>query len=125
MQTVVVVPGRVGERPVVAIAAGESVHLLIPGEEEELQLLHTVYGHPVTCLDASDALIAFGVKRAGWAMHDGGNKVGSPSLYFYFYLLFLFFYAKIKGNTIQNIFSGTDVYDICLVFGFLFKLISS
>lgn len=102
----VVVPGRVGERPVVAIAAGESVHLLIPGEEEELQLLHSVYGHPVTCLDASDSLIAFGVKRAGWAMHDGGNKVGSPSLYFYFYLLFLFFMQKLKTTPSKIYFLG-------------------
>lgn len=37
--------------------------------------LHSVYGHPVTCLDASDSQVAFGVKRSGWAMHDGGNKV--------------------------------------------------
>lgn len=70
-----------------ALAAGESVHLLKPGEGEELQLLHSVYGHPVTCLDASDSLVAFGVKRTGWSMHDGGNKVGSPSLHLWFLAL--------------------------------------
>uniref|UniRef100_A0A3P9M3Z4 F-box and WD repeat domain containing 8 n=1 Tax=Oryzias latipes TaxID=8090 RepID=A0A3P9M3Z4_ORYLA len=79
-QSLLVVPGRAGERPVAALAAGESVHLLKPGEGEELQLLHSVYGHPVTCLDASDSLVAFGVKRTGWSMHDGGNKIHVYSL---------------------------------------------
>uniref|UniRef100_A0A3P9IFX6 F-box/WD repeat-containing protein 8 n=1 Tax=Oryzias latipes TaxID=8090 RepID=A0A3P9IFX6_ORYLA len=79
-QSLLVVPGRAGERPVAALAAGESVHLLKPGEGEELQLLHSVYGHPVTCLDASDSLVAFAVKRTGWSMHDGGNKIHVYSL---------------------------------------------
>ncbi|KAM6965393.1 F-box/WD repeat-containing protein 8 [Aplochiton taeniatus] len=73
-----VVPGR-GQCPLVALAAGDSVYLLSPGEEEP-RTLHSVYGHPVTCLDASCSHAALGVKSSGWAMHDGGNKIHMYSL---------------------------------------------
>ncbi|KAM7415734.1 hypothetical protein PAMA_018002 [Pampus argenteus] len=74
VESLVLVPGREQRRPLAALAAGEAVYLLDPLEEEP-RTLHSVYGHPVTCLDASDSHVAFGVKRAGWAMHDGGNKI--------------------------------------------------
>lgn len=66
--------GRGRRRALTAAAAGESVYLL-DGEEEEPRAMHSVYGHPVTCLEASERRVAFGVKRGGWAMHDAGNKV--------------------------------------------------
>lgn len=69
-------PGRRQQCLLAALAAGEAVYLLDPREDEP-RTLHSVYGHPVTCLDTSDSDVAFGVKRSGWAMHDGGNKVGS------------------------------------------------
>uniref|UniRef100_A0A672IGT7 F-box/WD repeat-containing protein 8 n=1 Tax=Salarias fasciatus TaxID=181472 RepID=A0A672IGT7_SALFA len=65
--------------PLAALAAGETVYMLDPREEKPWTL-HSVYGHPVTCLDASDSHVAFGVKRTGWAMHDGGNKIHVYSL---------------------------------------------
>ncbi|CAB1425481.1 unnamed protein product [Pleuronectes platessa] len=34
----------------------------------------SVYGHPVTCLDASDSMIALGGEELRRTMHDGGNK---------------------------------------------------
>ncbi|KAK2837988.1 hypothetical protein Q5P01_015200 [Channa striata] len=74
VESLVLVPGRRQQWPLVALAAGEAVCLLDPREDEP-RTLHSVYGHPVTCLDASDSDVAFGVKRAGWAMHDGGNKI--------------------------------------------------
>lgn len=83
-------PGRNQQGPLAALAAGEAVYLLDTSEEEP-RMLHSVYGHPVTCLDASDSNVAFGVKRTGWAMHDGGNKVGSVSHHFYDILVFSFF----------------------------------
>lgn len=70
------VPGRATQHPLAALRAGESVYLLDPREETPWTI-HCVYGHPVTCLDTSDCCVAFGVKRSGWAMHDGGNKVCS------------------------------------------------
>lgn len=76
VDSLTLVPNRVDQSPMVVLAAGEDVYLLNP-QEEEPRTLHSVYGHPVTCLDASDTLAAFGVKRTGWAMHDGGNKVSS------------------------------------------------
>lgn len=79
VESLVLVPGRGQQCPLAALAAGEAVYLLDPREEEP-QTLHSVYGHPVTCLDASDSHVALGVKRTGWAMHDGGNKVSSVSL---------------------------------------------
>lgn len=72
----VLVPGRATQHPLAALRAGESVYLLDP-KEEKPWTIHSVYGHPVTCLDTSDCYVAFGVKRSGWAMHDGGNKVCS------------------------------------------------
>ncbi|XP_057687546.1 F-box/WD repeat-containing protein 8-like isoform X1 [Corythoichthys intestinalis] len=70
----VLVPGSRGQRrALTAAAAGESVYLL--DEEEEPRTLHSVYGHPVTCLDASEQLVALGVKHSSWTMHDGGNKI--------------------------------------------------
>lgn len=78
VEIMVLVPGRGHQCPLAALAAGEGVYLLDPREDEP-QTLHTVYGHPVTCLDASNSHVAFGVKSSGWAMHDGGNKVGPIS----------------------------------------------
>ncbi|XP_030594091.1 F-box/WD repeat-containing protein 8 [Archocentrus centrarchus] len=79
VESATLVSGRAQQSPLAALAAGEAVYLLDPrGEEPEL--LHSVYGHPVTCLDASDSHVAFGVKRTGWSMHDGGNKIHVYSL---------------------------------------------
>uniref|UniRef100_A0A7N8Y4E4 F-box/WD repeat-containing protein 8 n=1 Tax=Mastacembelus armatus TaxID=205130 RepID=A0A7N8Y4E4_9TELE len=77
--SLVLVPGRRQQSPLAALAAGEAVYLLDP-QEDEPRTLHSVYAHPVTCLDASDSNVAFGVKRTGWAMHDGGNKIHIYSL---------------------------------------------
>ncbi|XP_037834879.1 F-box/WD repeat-containing protein 8 isoform X2 [Kryptolebias marmoratus] len=74
VENLVLVPDRADQAPLVVSAAGEDVCLLSPGEERP-QTLHSVYSHPVTCLDASNSLAAFGVKRTGWAIHDGGNKI--------------------------------------------------
>ncbi|XP_037634020.1 F-box/WD repeat-containing protein 8 isoform X2 [Sebastes umbrosus] len=79
VESLVVVPGRGQQWPLAAMTAGEAVYLMDPREEEP-RTLHSVYGHPVTCLDASDSQVAFGVKRTGWAMHDGGNKIHVYSL---------------------------------------------
>nr|XP_019954617.1 PREDICTED: F-box/WD repeat-containing protein 8 [Paralichthys olivaceus] len=79
VDSLVMVPGRVQQSPLAALAAGDSVHLLDPRADEP-RTLHSVYGHPVTCLDASDSHVALGVKRSGWAMHDGGNKIHIYSL---------------------------------------------
>lgn len=79
VESLTVVPNRADQTPLVVLAAGEDVYLLNP-QEEQPRTLHSVYGHPVTCLDASSTLTAFGVKRTGWAMHDGGNKIHVCSL---------------------------------------------
>ncbi|XP_071391463.1 F-box/WD repeat-containing protein 8 [Centroberyx affinis] len=79
VDSVVLVPGRGQQRPLAAVAAGDSVYLLDP-QDEEPRTLHSVYGHPVTCLDASNSHAALGVKSGGWAMHDGGNKIQVYSL---------------------------------------------
>ncbi|KAA8592539.1 hypothetical protein FQN60_017994 [Etheostoma spectabile] len=79
VESLVLVPGRAQQCPLAALVAGEAVYLLDPREEQP-QTLHSVYGHPVTCLDASDSHVALGVKRTGWAMHDGGNKIHVYSL---------------------------------------------
>ncbi|XP_071339788.1 F-box/WD repeat-containing protein 8 [Trachinotus anak] len=79
VESLVLVPGRGQQGPLAALAAGEALHLLDPRDDEP-RTLHSVYGHPVTCLDASDSHVAFGVKRTGWAMHDGGNKIHVYSL---------------------------------------------
>ncbi|XP_037536148.1 F-box/WD repeat-containing protein 8 [Nematolebias whitei] len=79
VESLILVPDRADQSPLVVLAAGEDVCLLNPREEQP-QTLHSVYGHPVTCLDASNSLAAFGVKRTGWAMHDGGNKIHVYSL---------------------------------------------
>ncbi|XP_012705102.3 F-box/WD repeat-containing protein 8 [Fundulus heteroclitus] len=79
VESLTLIPSRADQSPLVVLAAGDDVYLLNP-QEEQPRTLHSVYGHPVTCLDASDALAAFGVKRAGWAMHDGGNKIHVYSL---------------------------------------------
>ncbi|XP_030647653.1 F-box/WD repeat-containing protein 8 [Chanos chanos] len=71
------VPGR-RESPLVTASANESVYLLAP--EQEARVLHSVYGHPVTCLDVTASKAALGVKRHGWAMNDGGNKIQVYSL---------------------------------------------
>uniref|UniRef100_H3DDT7 F-box and WD repeat domain containing 8 n=1 Tax=Tetraodon nigroviridis TaxID=99883 RepID=H3DDT7_TETNG len=79
VEGLVLVPGRATQHPLAALRAGESVYLLDPREEKPWSI-HSVYGHPVTCLDTSDCYVAFGVKRSGWAMHDGGNKIHVCSL---------------------------------------------
>ncbi|GLD54356.1 F-box/WD repeat-containing protein 8 [Lates japonicus] len=79
VESLVVVPGRGQQCPLVALAAAEAVHLLDPRDDEP-RTLHSVYGHPVTCLDASDSRVALGVKSTGWAMYDGGNKIHVYSL---------------------------------------------
>ncbi|XP_073322471.1 F-box/WD repeat-containing protein 8 [Pagrus major] len=79
VESLVLVPGRGQQHPLAALTAGETVYLLDPREEEP-RTLHSVYGHPVTCLDASDSHVAFGVKRTDWLMHDGGNKIHVYSL---------------------------------------------
>ncbi|XP_062874159.1 F-box/WD repeat-containing protein 8 [Trichomycterus rosablanca] len=84
---VLIVPGK-RETTLVAAWAAESVYLLDPTrtEEEEEQedrgarLLHSVYGHPVTCMDVTTCRAAVGVKSCGWGMNDGGNKVRVYSL---------------------------------------------
>ena len=73
------VPGRQASLLAVA-SASESVYLLEPGQDQKV--LHSVYGHPVTCLDVSDTQAAMGVKSCGWAMNDGGNKVGEGNRLF-------------------------------------------
>lgn len=80
VESLVLVPGRGQEHPLAALTVAETVYLLNP-QDEEPRTLHSVYGHPVTCLDASNSHVALGVKRTGWAMHDGGNKVSSVSLH--------------------------------------------
>ncbi|XP_061622796.1 F-box/WD repeat-containing protein 8 [Phyllopteryx taeniolatus] len=81
VHSLVLVPGsRVRRRALTAAVAGESVYLLDEEEEEDLRTLHSVYGHPVTCLDASEYHVALGVKNSSWAMHDGGNKIHVYSL---------------------------------------------
>ncbi|TDH13074.1 hypothetical protein EPR50_G00054100 [Perca flavescens] len=79
VESLVLVPGRGQQCPLAALVAEEAVYLLDPREEQP-RTLHSVYGHPVTCLDASDSHVALGVKRTGWAMYDGGNKIHVYSL---------------------------------------------
>ncbi|XP_037338647.2 F-box/WD repeat-containing protein 8 isoform X2 [Pungitius pungitius] len=80
VESLVLVPGRGQVGPLAALSAGDAVHLLDPRWGGGPRTLHSVYGHPVTCLDASASQVAFGVKRAGWAAHDGGNKIHVCSL---------------------------------------------
>ncbi|XP_072289641.1 F-box/WD repeat-containing protein 8 [Eucyclogobius newberryi] len=79
VESLVVVPGKEKPGPMAAVAAGDSVYLL-DSQTQEPHTLHSVYGHPVTCLDVSQTQVAFGVKRTGWGMHDGGNKIHVYSL---------------------------------------------
>ncbi|KAM9446150.1 F-box/WD repeat-containing protein 8 [Clarias gariepinus] len=86
VEGVLVVPGK-RESPLVSAWAGESVYLLEPSkrkeedeQEEGPRVLHSVYGHPVTCMDVSAYRAAVGVKSCGWGMNDGGNKVQVYSL---------------------------------------------
>ncbi|XP_064424325.1 F-box/WD repeat-containing protein 8 isoform X2 [Latimeria chalumnae] len=66
-----------GRHPIAIAAAEDTVYLL--QAEEEVKTLHSIYGHPVTCLDASANQVAFGVRSFGWLMNDG-NKVHVYSL---------------------------------------------
>ncbi|KAJ3603671.1 hypothetical protein NHX12_028415 [Muraenolepis orangiensis] len=81
VDSLLLVPGQEPRFPLVVVAAVDSVYLLDPremerGEEREApRVLHSVYGHPVTCLAASSTQLALGVKSSGWAMHDRGNKI--------------------------------------------------
>uniref|UniRef100_A0A8C5N6J9 F-box domain-containing protein n=1 Tax=Gouania willdenowi TaxID=441366 RepID=A0A8C5N6J9_GOUWI len=79
VESLTMVPGRGPLGPLATLAAGDTVFLLDPRDEGP-QTIHSVYGHPVTCLDASDTHVTFGVKRSGWTMHDGGNKIHVYSL---------------------------------------------
>uniref|UniRef100_A0AAY4BRX4 F-box domain-containing protein n=1 Tax=Denticeps clupeoides TaxID=299321 RepID=A0AAY4BRX4_9TELE len=72
------VPGH-RPSPLVVASACDSVYLLAPGQDEP-RTIHSVYGHPVTCLDVTESQAALGVKRCGWAMNDGGNKIQVYSL---------------------------------------------
>lgn len=66
--------------PLVTAWAGESVYLLDSRrKEEEPNVLHSVYGHPVTCVDVTASKAALGVKSCGWGMNDGGNKVAAQT----------------------------------------------
>ncbi|XP_044146674.1 F-box/WD repeat-containing protein 8 [Bufo gargarizans] len=58
--------------PVTVAAAEEMVYLLKQNVPEKV--LHSTYGHPVTCLDVSTHQAAFGVKSYGWVTHSG-NKI--------------------------------------------------
>lgn len=73
VERVVLVPGR-GEQPLAVVSAEDSVFVLTPQDPDPC-LLHSVYGHPVTCLHASNSQAALGIKSSGWFMHDGGNKI--------------------------------------------------
>ncbi|KAJ8263405.1 hypothetical protein COCON_G00158620 [Conger conger] len=77
VEALLLAPERPGA-PLAAASAGETVYLL--GPERDPRILHSVYGHPVTCLDVSACRAAVGVKSSGWAMHDGGNKIQVCSL---------------------------------------------
>ncbi|XP_069475314.1 F-box/WD repeat-containing protein 8 isoform X2 [Ambystoma mexicanum] len=66
-----------GDTAIGVAAADEVVYLLKNGEP--IQILHSVYGHPVTCLDVSSNMVAFGVKSYGWMMNEG-NKIHLYSL---------------------------------------------
>uniref|UniRef100_A0A6I8SE80 F-box and WD repeat domain containing 8 n=1 Tax=Xenopus tropicalis TaxID=8364 RepID=A0A6I8SE80_XENTR len=61
-----------GGHPLAIAAAEEMVYLLRPEEPEKV--LHSTYGHPVTCLDVSPTHAAFGVKSFGW-FSNHGNKI--------------------------------------------------
>ncbi|XP_069816852.1 F-box/WD repeat-containing protein 8 isoform X2 [Dendropsophus ebraccatus] len=63
--------------PITVAAAEEMVYLLKPDVPEKV--LHSTYGHPVTCLDVSMHQAAFGVKSYGWVTHNG-NKIHVYSL---------------------------------------------
>lgn len=58
--------------PVAVASADEAVYLLKAGEPTKI--LHSVYGQPVTCLDASANEVAFGVKGFTWLINET-NKV--------------------------------------------------
>lgn len=77
VESLLLVPEKRGA-PLAAASAGDTVYLLRP--ERDPGILHSVYGHPVTCLDAGPSRAALGVKSSGWAMHDGGNKIHVYSL---------------------------------------------
>ncbi|XP_068594818.1 F-box/WD repeat-containing protein 8 [Brachionichthys hirsutus] len=79
VESMALVPSRGQHCPLAAVTTGDTVYLLDPHEETP-RILHSVYGHPVTCLDASESHVALGVKSAGWAMHGGGNKIHVYSL---------------------------------------------
>ncbi|MFT7808440.1 F-box/WD repeat-containing protein 8 [Arapaima gigas] len=66
------------DAPLAAAAAGDSVYLLGPGRGPDV--LHSVYGHPVTCLDANAMRAALGVRSSGWAVSYKGNKIQVYSL---------------------------------------------
>ncbi|KAF7656946.1 hypothetical protein LDENG_00034190 [Lucifuga dentata] len=72
VEIMVLVPGQEQQCPLAVLAAGEGVYLLGPREEEP-RTLHMVYGHPVTCLDASNSRAALGVKSSGPPCHLPGR----------------------------------------------------
>ncbi|XP_020669249.3 F-box/WD repeat-containing protein 8 [Pogona vitticeps] len=60
------------DRPVAIATAEEFVYLMKAGEP--IQLLHSIYGQPVTCLDVSVSEAACGVKGFGWLINET-NKI--------------------------------------------------
>uniref|UniRef100_A0A671QX35 F-box and WD repeat domain containing 8 n=1 Tax=Sinocyclocheilus anshuiensis TaxID=1608454 RepID=A0A671QX35_9TELE len=56
--------------PLVTSWADESVYMLDSrwNEEQEPRVLHSVYGHPVTCVDVSPGRATLGIKSYGWAI---------------------------------------------------------
>ncbi|XP_006640378.2 F-box/WD repeat-containing protein 8 isoform X1 [Lepisosteus oculatus] len=65
------------EVPLAVVSAAETVYLL--RAEQDPSVLHSVYGHPVTCMDVSSSQAALGIKSGGWVMNDG-NKIQVYSL---------------------------------------------
>ncbi|XP_072456428.1 F-box/WD repeat-containing protein 8 isoform X1 [Notamacropus eugenii] len=60
-----------GRHPAAVAGAEDVVYVLKAGNPS--QVLHSVYGQPVTCLDVSSKEAAFGVKSLGWM--NEGNKI--------------------------------------------------
>lgn len=60
------------DHPVAIATADEVAYLLKAGEP--IQVLHSIYGQPVTCLDVSASEAACGVKGFGWLINET-NKV--------------------------------------------------
>lgn len=107
------VPGRAQQHPLAALTAGDNVFLL--DHQGVSRTLHSVYGHPVTCLDASHVLLAFGVKRSGWMEHDSGNRVGHSSEVLLLLLRWLYFcFFRSSFSNFSSIFTFLPLLDFYL-----------